>query len=166
MKLKSKYGNLCLGIAAVVVGAVIFLLTRAQGLEFLKNGMPGAGMFPTLCAVAIMVCGVLLILEVLSAIKKAKQEEAENLELEKNLFNLHEIRNLLIFLILGIFILLLSDYIGLLTCLCLSIIVYIKIQGKDPIWKAIFIGVAATIFLYIVFVWFLHVPVPEGPLGF
>ncbi len=94
------------------------------------------------------------------------KEEAENLELEKNLFNLHEIRNLLIFLILGIFILLLSDYIGLLTCLCLSIIVYIKIQGKDPIWKAIFIGVAATIFLYIVFVWFLHVPVPEGPLGF
>lgn len=166
MKLKSKYGNLGLGAAAILGGIVIVILTKVQKLEFLKKGMPGAGMFPILCGIAIAVCGALLIFEVLKDMKKAAHAGEADADLEENLLNVREIKNMLLFLALGAMILLLSEYIGLLTCLCISVIAYIKIQGKDPWWKAIVIGICMTVFLYFVFVWFLRVPVPKGPLGF
>lgn len=166
MKLSGKHGNLALGGVSIVTGIIILVLTKIQGLGFLKNGMPGAGMFPTLCAIAVAVCGGLLILEVLGSERKAKREGKHDPELQENLININELRNLLIFMVLGGLILVLSDYIGLLTCLCLSIIVYIKIQGKDPWWKAIAIGIGVTIFLYLVFAVFLRVPLPKGPFGF
>lgn len=166
MKLSSKHGNLALGGVSIVTGMVILVLTKIQGLEFLKNGMPGAGMFPTLCAIAVAACGGLLILEVLGSERKAKRAGENDPERQENLINVNELRNLLIFMVLGGLILVLSDYIGLLTCLCLSIIVYIKIQGKDPWWKAVTIGIGVTIFLYLVFAVFLRVPLPKGPFGF
>ena len=61
MKLKNKHGNILLAVAGFIGGGVIIYLTRLQKLEFIKNGMPGAGMFPTICGVAIMVCSVLLL---------------------------------------------------------------------------------------------------------
>ena len=63
-------------------------------------------------------------------------------------------------------VLLLSDYLGLLTCLGLSVIAYLKIWGREKWIKSIVIGVCMVAFLYGVFVLFLHVPVPKGPLGF
>ncbi len=166
MKLSSKHGNLALGGASIAVGIVILILTRMQGLKFLKNEMPGAGMLPILCAIAVSVCGGLLILEILGAEQRARREGAGNPELEENILNVNELRNLLIFMVLGVLILVLADYIGLLTCLCLSVVAYIKIEGKDPWWKALAIGVGVTIFLYLVFAVFLRVPLPKGPFGF
>lgn len=52
------------------------------------------------------------------------------------------------------------------TSLGLCVIAYLKIQGKDSWLKSIIIGVCMVVFLYLVFVLFLHVPVPKGPLGF
>ena len=86
--------------------------------------------------------------------------------MERGLLDPRELRNLLVFAILGIGVLLLSKYIGLLTSLGLCVIAYLKIQGKDSWLKSIIIGVCMVVFLYLVFVLFLHVPVPKGPLGF
>lgn len=166
MKLSSKQGNMILGFVSILVGIVIFVLTKVQGLEFLKKGMPGAGMFPMLCAVAISFCGLLLILETVSNSKKAARAGKEDEDASDNLLDPLELKNMLIFLLLGTMILLLSEHIGLLTCLCISVIAYIKIQGKDSWLKAILVGIGTTIFLYAVFVWFLRVPVPKGPFGF
>ena len=80
--------------------------------------------------------------------------------------NLTELKNLLLFMLLGTGVLLLSDYLGLLTCLGLSVIAYLKIWGREKWIKSIVIGVCMVAFLYGVFVLFLHVPVPKGPLGF
>lgn len=164
MKLKMKYGNLLLGIVAVVAGIMIYVLGKMQKLEFIKNNMPGPGMFPTLCAVAIVVCGLALILEFF--LKSGKKAGEKDPELEENVLNPHELRNLLILMIMGGLVLVLTEYLGLLTCLCLSIVAYIKIQGKDPWWRAIAIAIGTTVFLYFVFVMFLRVPVPKGPMGF
>jgi len=166
MELKNKHGNMILGAVSIVVGIVILVLTRMQGLGFLKNGMPGPGMFPTLCAIAVVVCGGLLIMEVTTAEAKAKKKGEADAEAEENLINVGELHNLLAFLILGLMILFLSEYIGLLTCLFLSIVLYIKVQGKDSWVKAIVLGLGASIFLYLVFVTFLSVPLPKGPFGF
>ena len=166
MELKNKHGNMILGAVSIVVGIVILVLTRMQGLGFLRNGMPGPGMFPTLCAIAVVVCGGLLIMEVTTAEAKAKKKGEADAEAEENLINVGELHNLLAFLILGLMILFLSEYIGLLTCLFLSIVLYIKVQGKDSWVKAIVLGLGASVFLYLVFVTFLSVPLPKGPFGF
>ena len=116
--------------------------------------------------IAIIVCGILMLLELNTQNRRAKTDEAETAEMEKGVLDPRELRNLLVFAVLGIGVLLLSKYIGLLTSLGLCVIAYLKIQGKDSWLKSIIIGVCMVVFLYLVFVLFLHVPVPKGPLGF
>ena len=163
MKLKAKTANLIMAVAAIVLGAAILILTKVQGLELVKSAKMGPGFFPMVCGIAIIVCGILLLLELN---RRAKTDEAEAAEMEKGVLDPRELRNLLVFAVLGIGVLLLSKYIGLLTSLGLCVIAYLKIQGKDSWLKSIIIGVCMVVFLYLVFVLFLHVPVPKGPLGF
>ena len=166
MKLKAWQGDVILGLVSIVIGIVIIVLNNMQGLQLLKNGQPGPGMFPIICAVATMACGALLLLEVRSRIRKQQQTGEENPEVEGNIINIKELRTVAFFTVLGVLTLVLTEYIGLLTCLCLCMIAYIKFEGKDPLWKAIVLGVGCTVFLWLVFVLFLNIPVPEGPLGF
>ena len=153
MKIKAKTGDLALGIFSILGGIIILILTKVQGLQLIKGGQMGPGFFPTICGIAIAICG-------------AKTAQAEKEELETNILNLTELKNLLLFMLLGTGVLLLSDYLGLLTCLGLSVIAYLKIWGREKWIKSIVIGVCMVAFLYGVFVLFLHVPVPKGPLGF
>lgn len=166
MRLKTKKANLIMAIVAIAIGLAIVILTRVQGLTLVKSAKMGPGFFPMVCGVAIIVCGVLMLLELNSHMHKAKTNEAMAEELEKGVFDPNELRNMGVFALLGIGVLLLANYLGLLTCLGLCVIAYLKIQGKDPWLKAIITGVCMVVFLYLVFVLFLHVPVPKGPLGF
>ena len=166
MKLKAWQGDVILGLVSIVIGIVIIVLNNMQGLQLLKNGQPGPGLFPVICAVGVMACGVLLLLEVYTRLRKEKHSGQENPEVEGNIINIKELRTVALFTLLGVLTLVLTEYIGLLTCLCLSMIAFIKIEGKDPLWKAALLGIGCTIFLWLVFVLFLKIPVPEGPLGF
>lgn len=166
MKLKAKTANLIMAVAAIVLGAAILILTKVQGLELVKSAKMGPGFFLMVCGIAIIVCGILMLLELNTQNRRAKTDEAETAEMEKGVLDQRELRNLLVFAVLGIGVLLISKYIGLLTSLGLCVIAYLKIQGKDSWLKSIIIGVCMVVFLYLVFVLFLHVPVPKGPLGF
>lgn len=166
MKLKAKTANLIMAVAAIVLGVAILILTKVQGLELVKSAKMGPGFFPMVCGIAIIVCGILMLLELNTQNRRAKTDKAEAAEMEKGVLDPRELRNLLVFAVLGIGVLLLSKYIGLLTSLGLCVIAYLKIQGKDSWLKSIIIGVCMVVFLYLVFVLFLHVPVPKGPLGF
>lgn len=165
MKFKAKQGDLALGILSTLTGIGILILTRVQGLPLVKSAKMGPGFFPTICGIAISLCGVIVLLELWRHTRNG-QSSGEEEALEENIFNLNELRNLLLFVALGCAVLLLSEHIGLLTCLGLCVIAYLKIQGKEPWLKSIIIGVCMVAFLYAVFVLFLHVPVPKGPLGF
>ena len=159
MKIKAKTGDLALGIFSILGGIIILILTKVQGLQLIKGGQMGPGFFPTICGIAIAICGAMVLLEAARRIARAKTAQAEKEELETNILNLTELKNLLLFMLL-------SDYLGLLTCLGLSVIAYLKIWGREKWIKSIVIGVCMVAFLYGVFVLFLHVPVPKGPLGF
>ena len=160
MKIKAKTGDLALGIFSILGGIIILILTKVQGLQLIKGGQMGPGFFPTICGIAIAICGAMVLLEAARRIARAKTAQAEKEELETNILNL------LLFMLLGTGVLLLSDYLGLLTCLGLSVIAYLKIWGREKWIKSIVIGVCMLAFLYGVFVLFMHVPVPKGPLGF
>lgn len=166
MKLKAKTGDLILAAVSVVVGIVILILVKVQDLAMIKRSMMGPGFFPTICGIAIIACGLLLFAEIAVQIKKAKTDEALKAEQETKILNPRELKNLLLFLILGVFVLMVSKYLGMLICLFLSVVAYLIIQGKEKWWKALIIGVCMTGILYLIFVVFLKVPIPKGPLGF
>ena len=166
MKLKAKTGDLILAGAAVAVGIAILILIKVQNLELVKRKMMGPGFFPLVCGIAIIFFGALLFVEVAAQSRKAKSDEAVKAEQEKKILDVKELKNLLFFLVLGAFVLLASKYLGMLICLCLCVAVYLIFQGKEKWWKALIISVCMTAFLYLVFVMFLKVPIPKGPLGF
>ncbi|MBQ6292579.1 MAG: tripartite tricarboxylate transporter TctB family protein [Lachnospiraceae bacterium] len=166
MKLKAKTGDLILAAVSVIVGIVILVLVKVQDLPMIKRSMMGPGFFPTICGIAIIFFGALLFVETFAASKKAKTDETVKAEQETKILNPRELKNLLCFLLLGVFVLMVSKYLGMLICLCLSVIVYLIFQGKEKWWKAIIVGIAMTGILYLIFVVFLKVPIPKGPLGF
>ena len=166
MKLKAKTGDLILAGLSVLLGIVILVLVKVQGLELVRRNMMGPGFFPTVCGIAIIFFGALLFVEVAAQSRKAKTDEAVKEEQQAKILDPRELKNLLFFLILGVFVLMASKYLGILTCLFVSVIVYLIFQGKEKWWKALIIGVGMTVFLYVIFVLFLKVPIPKGPLGF
>ena len=166
MKLKAKTGDLILAALSVIIGAVILILVKVQDLPMIKRDIMGPGFFPTICGIAIIVCGVLLFLETLSQSKKAATDETIKAEQETKILNPRELKNLLFFLILGVFVLVACEYLGMLISLFICVVVYLIFQGKEKWWKALLISAGMTVFLYLIFVVFLKVPVPKGPLGF
>ena len=133
MKIKAKTGDLALGIFSILGGIIILILTKVQGLQLIKGGQMGPGFFPTICGIAIAICGAMVLLEAARRIARAKTAQAEKEELETNILNLTELKNLLLFMLLGTGVLLLSDYLGLLTCLGLSVIAYLKNMGPRKV---------------------------------
>ncbi|MEM5780859.1 MAG: tripartite tricarboxylate transporter TctB family protein [Lawsonibacter sp.] len=165
MKFKAQQGDLVLGIFSILAGIVILILTKVQGLQLIKSNKMGPGFFPTVCGIAIMICGVMILVELWQRKRMEAKSGKENEELNQNIFNPEELRNLLLFVVLGTAVLLFTNYIGLLPCLGLCVIAYLKIQGRETWRKSILIGVCMVAFLYLVFVLFLHVPVPTGLFG-
>ena len=109
MKIKAKTGDLALGIFSILGGIIILILTKVQGLQLIKSGQMGPGFFPTICGIAIAICGAMVLLEAARRIARAKTAQAEKEELETNILNLTELKNLLLFMLLGTGVLLLSD---------------------------------------------------------
>ena len=112
MKIKAKTGDLALGIFSILGGIIILILTKVQGLQLIKGGQMGPGFFPTICGIAIAICGAMVLLEAARRIARAKTAQAEKEELETNILNLTELKNLLLFMLLGTGVLLLSENMG------------------------------------------------------
>lgn len=72
MKIKAKTGDLALGIFSILGGIIILILTKVQGLQLIKGGQMGPGFFPTICGIAIAICGALVLLEAARRIARAK----------------------------------------------------------------------------------------------
>ena len=60
MKIKAKTGDLALGIFSILGGIIILILTKVQGLQLIKGGQMGPGFFPTICGIAIAICGAMV----------------------------------------------------------------------------------------------------------
>ena len=72
MKIKAKTGDLALGIFSILGGIIILILTKVQGLQLIKGGQMGPGFFPTICGIAIAICGAMVLLEAARRIARAK----------------------------------------------------------------------------------------------
>ena len=74
---KSQTGDLALGIFSILGGIIILILTKVQGLQLIKGGQMGPGFFPTICGIAIAICGAMVLLEAARRIARAKTAQAE-----------------------------------------------------------------------------------------
>lgn len=73
MKIKAKTGDLALGIFSILGGIIILILTKVQGLQLIKGGQMGPGFFPTICGIAIAICGAMVLLEAARRIAAPKR---------------------------------------------------------------------------------------------
>lgn len=112
MKIKAKTGDLALGIFSILGGIIILILTKVQGLQLIKGRTDGARFFPHNLRDRHRDLRGHVLLEAARRIARAKTAQAEKEELETNILNLTELKNLLLFMLLGTGVLLLSDYLG------------------------------------------------------
>ena len=162
MKLKMKTGNTILGITGIIGGLVIVYLSNMQNMPFLVRGMPGPGFFPIVCGIAISLCGAWLILDNYLKIRRKQDEK----ELEKNLLNKEELINFAVLIGTAYAVIFLTDWLGLLPSILLAVIGLVRFYGKEKWRTAITVGVGTTGAMYLIFVMFLGVPLPQGIFGF
>ncbi|MGP1349121.1 MAG: tripartite tricarboxylate transporter TctB family protein [Stomatobaculum sp.] len=160
MKLSKKTGSLILGFLPMLGGSIILYLTNLQKLSWHVGNKMGPGFFPIITGIGMLICGLLIMLEELH--KKNPGEENE----DRIRFDSEELKNLLAFLILGLFIIITAKKIGMIISIGIVVFLYIKFQGKESWIKTLIISIGMMIFLYFVFVVFLKVPLPKSLLKF
>ena len=156
----------------ILFGALILFETWREGLAFISKRSPGAGFFPIIIGIGIIICGVGMIWEqnvLRRKVKEGTQDEyllEEAKTMEKPVFEQGEVKNFFIILGVALMVVLLSKVIGLITAVTLAMIAYIRFLGKEP-WKlSLLIGVGTGVVMFMVFGVLLNVPMPKGPLGF
>ena len=166
MKLTMKRANTILGIVGILGGIIIIILAYIQELPFLRKGLPGAGFFPILCGIAIIFCSLLLLYENYSKLKKAKAAGIEDKYLESNIINNVEIRNFSYIVGSSILVIIMTQFIGLLISIGLSVVGLVKWMARESWQKSFLIGLGTTIVLYLTFKMFLGVSLPDSVIGF
>jgi hypothetical protein len=161
-----KSANLVLGVCAMILSAIIFVVGKSAGLQFLRGTTPGPAFMPFLTSWGIGFCGLVLVLRSLMRTSEAdtgreNRNDAENIWIfkKKNLWNF------LIVIITSVFIVLFAKLLGLLASLAIGVAVMAKLLGT-PGWKTpIFVGIFSGITFFLVFDLFLQVPLPRGIFG-
>ncbi|MDY0235693.1 MAG: tripartite tricarboxylate transporter TctB family protein [Gudongella sp.] len=165
MKLSLKQGNNILGLISILGGMVIVALAFIQKLPFMRKELPGSGFFPILCGIAIAACGLLVLMENWHKSKKALEDDAVDKELKSNLINIVELRNFAYTIGISIFVIVMTPFIGMLVSTGISVVVLIRILGKESITKSIIIGFVTTLVLFLIFKVFLGMPLPSCYIG-
>lgn len=167
MKLSLKKGNKILGVAGILGGIIIIALAFIQKLPFMKKDFPGPGFFPILSGVGIAFCGALILIEnkYKSIQTEEEKEGVEDSDLESNLINMVELKNLIYTIGISILILIVTPFIGLLCSTGLAVIILIRKLGEESIIKSIVIGVVTTLVLFVLFRKILGVPLPSSYIG-
>ncbi|MDR1317457.1 MAG: tripartite tricarboxylate transporter TctB family protein [Spirochaetales bacterium] len=114
---------------------------------WISNG-PGGGLFPVVCGMLLIGCGVTLFIRTV----KAKV----HIPLDKRA---------IVFVASAIVIALSMYVIGMIPALGIFILCWLKFFEKQPVVKSAVLGIGTAAFLFIVFRLLLKVPLPLGLLG-
>ena len=166
MKLTMKKADNILGAIGIIGGIVIIVLAYVQKLPFLKKGFPGAGFFPILCGIAIVACSLLLFYEDYLKRKKSRDDTSKKDEFEIIDISSVEIKNFILTTVASIFVILATQFIGLLISIGITVTGLIKILGKESWKKSAMVGIGTTVVLYLIFKEFLGVSLPDSMIGF
>jgi hypothetical protein len=150
----------------MILGAVIVVIGKSAGMQFLRGTTPGTAFMPFITAWGIGLCGLAL------AIRSLKPAKAENTtrETEKDpesvwIFKKKNLWNFGIVIGTSILIVLSAKFLGLLVSLAIGVALMTRLLGT-PGWKtSIFVGIFSGVTFFLVFDLFLRVPLPRGIFG-
>jgi putative tricarboxylic transport membrane protein len=141
---------------SIFVAVGVFVLFQSLKLSFYIDEVPGPGFFPTVLAVALMICGGLLILMTLTGSSKGEEFELPTRGQAQRSLGLW-LAILAASILVGV--------IGFLAAMFLLVaVILLGIEGRRTF------GTIAAIILtpmlaYLLFGVLLRVPLPSGPFG-
>lgn len=146
-----------IGSGAVLVAFGAFVLYQGLQLDFYADGVPGPGFFPSLLAIALVVCGAVLVLTRL----RAPRQSAGEFRLPAR----WQVRRSLGLWAVVLTASLLAGVIGFpLAMLLLVAVTLLVIEGRRRIGSVVTI-IAIPLLAWLLFASLLQVPLPAGPFG-
>ena len=154
-----KDGYFFLSAVAILGGCTILFLTKYQNLALFTKSLPGAGFFPFLCGIGIVLCGIGTLVSTIRRVKTQDPAMAENL-IDEN-----ELVNFLYVIGLSLFTMIAYEWIGLLVCMFIVVLVVCRFQSKESWKKSLLIAAGTFIAFYLVFVVGLNILMPISFIG-
>lgn len=144
--------------------SLFFIITGLFGtfvaintLQFRNLKLLGSGFFPTLVSVILVVCGIGLAISNYRNIKVKKNESLVDITI------LLKISRYIFLVILAV---MLRNIFGLLLSLGLFVFVESIWIEKNSIKNSAIVAVLSIFFLFMIYSYFLNIPLPKGFLGF
>ena len=98
--------------------------------------------------------------------KKSRDDTSKKDEFEIIDISSVEIKNFILTTVASIFVILATQFIGLLISIGITVTGLIKILGKESWKKSAMVGIGTTVVLYLIFKEFLGVSLPDSMIGF
>lgn len=133
-------------IFSVIVGIYWIIKGKSYGI-WVKNG-PGGGLFPILAGIILIICGVI------ASYKEFKSESSSK-------FNIKAFLPIAFVLLILIF----SYVVGLILAIGTCIFFWLKFYEKFSIKYSFLVSLCTIATIYLVFDYWLKVPIPLGMLG-
>lgn len=158
--MKEKHIDSAVGAFFILFGVAILVAIKLGDMKFWAITLPGTGFMPTLAAIGIIICGLILLVKNLIFIRK--------ISTDNEIFKLNKPELITFVVIIGfsLLILILSEYLGLIPSIAIAMALLIKLLGKESWRVSILTSLATSIIMYLVFSVFLNVPFPKGFLNF
>lgn len=149
---------------SVILGLGTLYLILALRLPFGSLQKPQFGFFPTLVGFVLIVSSAVAILQQLLA----GEIDTESKEIDSNVEESSEepsnSRWKVAVILAAMFVyVLIADIVGHILTVALVTAVAIKVAGGRPWWQTLIYGSVIALGTYLVFVWALNMPLPEGP---
>lgn len=142
-------------ISFFLISISFLLLYNIKSLKiWAPSGGPKEGFLPLLCTIVLLVCAVMLIFTSNKTQVKKKEENKKQPD---------EIKPLIFFSLMFGSILLIN-HIGYILSFALFLIGTLTIVQRISFLKSLQIYIILMAFVYIIFIWWLDVPLPIGSL--
>jgi putative tricarboxylic transport membrane protein len=144
------------GLGAIVIAFGLFMLVQSLQLDFLTDGLPGPGFFPTLIALALALAGLLL---TLTSLVGSRDSEEFSVPTRPQLT-----RSLSVWLATAGAVLLTSVVGFVLAMFVLAGVLVLGLEGKRNL-AGIAVVILIPVLTYLFFSVLLQVSLPAGMFG-
>ena len=152
--LRTRWAELMVALLLVAIGAVVIIDSLRVGVSWGDDG-PKAGYFPHFVGWILAIAGAWIVFQTLRNWRGRAQEV---------FVTFARLQPVLTVLIPTIAYVALIAGVGIYVASAVYITAFMIWQGKFAVWKALLVGIAVPVAVFLLFeVWFL-VPLPKGPL--
>ena len=154
MNIKEGKANLFLGIFFVILGAVLLAVIIPSQIAYVKDAFPQPRFFPN------VISGLMVILGIALAVSGYRTMKADKEGQEVYTFIPHEVKLVVITLIIIFAYVLLLNWLPYLPCTIVTLAILITLYGQKKIWKIALTAVLVSVIIYVGMKYGLSVRLP------